>query len=145
MSPQFFTVQNKGIFHSLPTFPEHDGKKYTAIVTGANGLSGSHIVDVLAEAPERWGIIYAMSRRAPVSTRSNVKNIAADFLGGTPEELAESFKKQGITAWVLSLRAWEFVKQWLMMLVTTSSLRLTSSLPQKRAKLFGQIPMLWRK
>jgi nucleoside-diphosphate-sugar epimerase len=100
MTPQFLTVQNKGIFHSLPTFPEHDGRKYTAIVTGANGLSGSHIVDVLAEAPERWGTIYAMSRRAPASTRSNIKNIAADFLTGTPEDLAESFKKQGVTALV---------------------------------------------
>jgi nucleoside-diphosphate-sugar epimerase len=98
MSPTFLTVQNKGIFHSLPTFPEHNGKKYTAIVTGANGISGSHIVDVLAEAPERWSTIYAMSRRAPASTRSNVKNIAADFLASTPEELAESFKKQGVTA-----------------------------------------------
>jgi nucleoside-diphosphate-sugar epimerase len=98
MSHKFITVQNKGIFHSLPTFPEHDGKKYTAIVTGANGVSGSHIVDVLAEAPERWSTIYAMSRRAPASTRSNVKNVAADFLAGTPEELAELFKKQGVTA-----------------------------------------------
>jgi nucleoside-diphosphate-sugar epimerase len=98
MTPQFLTVQNKSIFHALPTFPEHDGKKYTAIVTGANGLSGSHIVDVLAEAPERWSTIYALSRRAPASTRSNVKNIAADFLASTPAELAESFKEQGITA-----------------------------------------------
>jgi nucleoside-diphosphate-sugar epimerase len=98
MAPQFITVQNNGIFHSLPTFPEHDGKKYTAIVTGANGLSGSHIVDVLAEARERWSTIYAMSRRAPVSTRSNIKNVAADFLAGTPEELAELFTNQGVTA-----------------------------------------------
>lgn len=98
MAPQFIIIQNKGMFHSLPTFPEHDGKKYTAIVTGANGLSGSHIVNVLAESPERWGMIYAMSRRPPTSTRSNVKNIAADFLDGTPEELAKSFEKQGVTA-----------------------------------------------
>jgi nucleoside-diphosphate-sugar epimerase len=96
MAAQTFTVQNKGLFHGLPTFPSHEGKKYTAIVTGANGLSGSHIIDVLAESPERWGTIYAMSRRAPASTRSNVKNIAADFLAATPEELAESLKKQGI-------------------------------------------------
>lgn len=98
MASQFLTVQNKGIFHSLPTFAKHDGKKYTAIVTGANGISGSHIVDVLDESPERWETIYAMSRRAPASTWSNVKNIAADFLGGSPEELAELFKKQGVSA-----------------------------------------------
>jgi len=41
------TVFSEGIFHGLPTFPDQDGKKYTAIVTGANGISGSEIVDVL--------------------------------------------------------------------------------------------------
>jgi hypothetical protein len=38
----------------LPTFPAHDGKKYTAIVTGANGISGSEITNVLAASPGRW-------------------------------------------------------------------------------------------
>ena len=98
MASKLLSVQSKGIFHGLPTFPDQEGKKYTAIVTGANGISGSHIVDVLAESPERWDRIYAMSRRAPTSTRSNVKNIAADFLASTPEELAEHFEKQGVTA-----------------------------------------------
>jgi hypothetical protein len=38
------TVFLKGIFHGLPTFPQHNGKKLTAIVTGANGISGSTMV-----------------------------------------------------------------------------------------------------
>jgi nucleoside-diphosphate-sugar epimerase len=96
-TPTFTVIQKKGIFHNLPTFPQHDGKKYTAIVTGANGISGSAIVDVLAESPERWSTIYAMSRRPPASNKSNVKTIAADFLK-SPEELAELFVKEGVKA-----------------------------------------------
>ena len=92
------TVYDEGIFHGLPTFPSHDGKKYTALVTGANGISGSEIVNALAEAPERWVTIYAMSRRPPTSTNSRVKPVASDFLSSTPEELAELFKKEGIKA-----------------------------------------------
>jgi hypothetical protein len=92
------TIQNKGIFFNLPTFPDHDGKKYTAIVTGANGMSGSHVVDVLSESPQRWETIYAMSRKAPTSSNPHVKNIAADFLNQTPEELAALFKKEGVKA-----------------------------------------------
>jgi hypothetical protein len=92
------TIYSEGLFHGLPTFPSHDGKKYTAIVTGANGISGSEIVNVLAAAPERWEIIYAMSRRPPTSTNPKVRPIAADFLSSTPEELAAVFKKEGIKA-----------------------------------------------
>lgn len=91
-------IYSDGIFHNLPTFPEHDGKKYTAIVTGANGISGSEIVKTLAAAPERWETIYAMSRRPPTPTNSRVKAIAADFLDSTPAELAETFQKEGVKA-----------------------------------------------
>ena len=92
------TVFSEGIFHGLPTFPDQDGNKYTAIVTGANGISGSEIVDVLASSPERWETIYAMSRKTPVNKHQNVKSIAADFLSSTPEELVALFRKEGIKA-----------------------------------------------
>jgi len=91
------TVEDRGIFYSLPTFPAHDNKKYTIIVTGANGLSGSHMVDVLAATPERWETVYAMSRKPPVHSSPNVKTIAADFLESSPEELSVIFQKEGIT------------------------------------------------
>lgn len=97
MPSNTLTVQDNGIYHHLPTFPAHDGKKYSAIVTGANGISGSAIVDVLAESPDRWEIIYAISRRPPVSTQSHVKPIAADFLE-SPEVIAELLKKEGVKA-----------------------------------------------
>ena len=83
----------------MPTFPAHDGKKYSAIVTGANGISGSTIVDVLAESPERWETIYAISRHPPMSTQPHVKTIAADFLN-SPEDIAEWLKKEGVKALV---------------------------------------------
>ena len=98
MAPKLIqTVYSEGIFHGLPTFPTHDGKKYTAIVTGATGISGSEILSVLAAAPERWETIYAMSRRVPSIHGAHVKHVAADFLS-TPEELAELFKKEGYGA-----------------------------------------------
>jgi nucleoside-diphosphate-sugar epimerase len=90
------TVGKKGIFYNLPIFPKHDGKKYTIIVTGANGISGSSMVDVLAASPERWETIYAMSRKPPVRSEPNVKTIAADFLENSPEELKAIFEKEGI-------------------------------------------------
>ncbi|TVY87743.1 Uncharacterized protein LAWI1_G007226 [Lachnellula willkommii] len=97
MSSTTLTVQTKGIYHHLPTFPAHDGKRYSAIVTGANGISGSAIVDVLAENPERWETIYAISRRPPVSTQPHVKGIAADFLS-SPEDIAGLLRKEGVKA-----------------------------------------------
>lgn len=98
MSRVFQTIYSSGIHHGLPTFPDHDGKKYTAIVTGANGISGSEIVNALIAAPERWEIIYAMSRRPPPAANERVKPIAADFKDSTPEQLAELFKSEGVTA-----------------------------------------------
>ena len=92
------TVYSKGVHHGLPTFPEHDGKRYSAIVTGANGISGSEIVNVLSAAPERWDTIYAVSRRAPSNTEGRVKGVAVDFLESSPEEIAASFKKNDIKA-----------------------------------------------
>jgi N-acetyl-gamma-glutamylphosphate reductase len=90
------TVYSKDIFHNLPTFPAHDGKKYTAIVTGANGITGAHLVRVLSEAPERWETIYALSRRVPSEpTPRNVKSLAIDFLQ-EPEEIAKQLKEDGV-------------------------------------------------
>jgi hypothetical protein len=92
------TTYSEGILYGLPTFPAHEGKKYTAIVTGSNGISGSEIVSALAASPERWETIYSMSRKPPKSSNPHVKPIAADFLNSTPEELAALFEKQGVIA-----------------------------------------------
>jgi NAD(P)-dependent dehydrogenase (short-subunit alcohol dehydrogenase family) len=83
------TVYSKDIFHGLPTFPDHNGKKYTAVVTGANGITGAHISRVLAESPERWEKVYALSRRPPTDkVGGNVEYLSIDFLN-SPEEIAK--------------------------------------------------------
>lgn len=93
------TVVSKGIFHGLPTFPEYDGGKISIIVTGANGISGSAMVKVLAEAPERWDKIYALSRRpGSYPTSSNIVSIAVDFLNSTPEAIAKILKDHNVQA-----------------------------------------------
>jgi len=93
------TVVSKGIFHGLPTFPEYEGKKLSIIVTGANGISGSAMVKVLSEAPERWNKIYALSRRlGTYPASSNIVSIAVDFLSSTPEDIAKLLKDHQVKA-----------------------------------------------
>ena len=58
-------ILSNGIFYGLPTFPDYNGKKYSAIITRANGILGAHMVRVLAESPQCWEAIYALSRRPP--------------------------------------------------------------------------------
>ncbi|KAM5472880.1 hypothetical protein MauCBS54593_002593 [Microsporum audouinii] len=93
-------VQSKGIYHGLPVFPE-SLTGLSAIVTGANGISGHHMLRVLAESPERWTNVYSMSRRAPlVATKwkTNVQHIPLDFLNSTPLELAKAMREKGVKA-----------------------------------------------
>jgi hypothetical protein len=94
------TVVSKGTYHGLPTFPQHEGKKYNIIVTGANGISGSAVVKVLSEAPQgRWGKIYALSRRPPSGVRpENLIPIAVDFLNSSPDDIAKVLKDNHVEA-----------------------------------------------
>ncbi|KAK0937762.1 hypothetical protein LTR29_010656 [Friedmanniomyces endolithicus] len=98
-------LQNKGIFHNLPTFSP-DFKDLTAIVTGANGISGFHTMRVLLESPQRWKKVWAASRRPPPEEmmallseeqRARVEHVACDFLA-KPEEIAAQFKDKGVKA-----------------------------------------------
>lgn len=67
MGSERFPLQTKGIFRNLPTFdPEIKG--LTAIVTGANGISGFHTMRVLLESPNRWKKVWAASRYIPISS-----------------------------------------------------------------------------
>jgi hypothetical protein len=108
MGSKFLPLQDKGIFHSLPTFsPEI--KDLTAIVTGANGISGFHTMRVLLEAPKRWKKIYAISRRPPpkemmellpADQRSRVEHVASDFFS-KPEDIAKELTEKKVTADVI--------------------------------------------
>lgn len=105
MGSERLPVQTKGIFHSLPTFSP-DVKGLTAIVTGANGISGFHTMRVLLESPQRWTKIWAASRRPPPpemmellpqEQRERVEHVACDFLF-KPEEIAKQLAGKGVTA-----------------------------------------------
>ncbi|KAF2141531.1 uncharacterized protein K452DRAFT_228931 [Aplosporella prunicola CBS 121167] len=88
-------IQTKDIYHGLPIFPE-DTENLTAVVTGANGISGTHMLRVLCESPKRWEKIYALSRRPPyLELPPQVEFISMDFLK-SPEEIGTQFKEKGL-------------------------------------------------
>lgn len=104
MGSERYPVHQKDIFHNLPTFdPGITG--LTAIVTGANGISGFHTLRVLLESPERWSKVYALSRRPPPqemlgllseSERSRLQHVAVDFLED-PSKIAQVLRSVGVT------------------------------------------------
>lgn len=99
------TVQSKGIFHGLPTFPSSLNGQ-SAVVFGANGISGYHMLRVLSESPERWTDVTAFSRRPQMNARgvgTNVRQEELDLMQ-SPEEIAEVFVKKGIKAYVMRRR-----------------------------------------
>lgn len=105
MGSERYPVQHKGIYHNLPTF-DPSIKGLTAIVTGANGISGFHTMRVLLQSPERWSKVYALSRRPPPkemmallpeSHRSRVQHVAVDFLQ-EPSDIAHTLKSVNVTA-----------------------------------------------
>lgn len=105
MSSQNYPLRQIGIYHNLPTF-DPNIKGLTAIVTGANGISGFYTMRALLDSPERWSKIYTLSRRPPSDAlmnmltqeqRSRVKHVACDFLQPA-ETIAKAIKDGGVTA-----------------------------------------------
>jgi hypothetical protein len=92
-------VYTRGIYHGLPVFPE-DVTGLTAIITGANGISGHHMLRVLSQSPRRWSKIYCLSRRPPImpdGMPSNAEHIPLDFMV-TPEEISKVLIEKNIRA-----------------------------------------------
>jgi nucleoside-diphosphate-sugar epimerase len=90
-------VFSRGIFHGLPTFPDTG---LTAIITGANGISGYYMLKVLSQSPNRWSKIICLSRRPPLipgGLPPNVEHIALDFLT-SPDEIAGPLREKGVKA-----------------------------------------------
>jgi 5,10-methylene-tetrahydrofolate dehydrogenase/methenyl tetrahydrofolate cyclohydrolase len=88
-------VQSKGIYHGMPVYPNNI-KGLHALVVGASGISGQAMVAALAENPERWSQIYAVSRKKPsVDFGPSVKHVLVDLLDG-PEAIATSFRTNGV-------------------------------------------------
>lgn len=113
------SIQSRSIYHGLPVFPA-ELKGLTAIVAGANGISGDYMVSrsdkppnycavtnfrllrwqlqVLCESPKRWTKIYALSRRPPNKNwPAHVKHISVDFLD-SPEKIAEQLRLHEVKA-----------------------------------------------
>jgi len=85
-------IYSQGIYHGLPLLPS-SAQNLTAIVTGANGISGAHMIRVLGSNPKRWKKVYAVSRRPPSGDwPENTEHIACDFLK-SPEEIAGVLKE----------------------------------------------------
>ena len=103
MSSENYPVRNSGIYHSLPQF-DPAIKNLTAIVTGANGISGFHTIRALLDSPQRWAKIYAMSRRPPpegmmalltAEQKEKVVHVASDFLKDS-KEVAGAMERIGV-------------------------------------------------
>ncbi|EHY58762.1 hypothetical protein HRR83_007488 [Exophiala dermatitidis] len=105
MGSEHHPVHHNGLYRNLPTF-DPSIKGLTAIVTGANGISGFHTMRVLLESPERWSKVYALSRRPPPekmmallseSQRARVQHVAVDFLD-EPGKIASAMTAANLQA-----------------------------------------------
>ncbi len=85
-------VKSSSIFYGLPEYAESKTKQ-TVLVAGANGITGAHVVKVLNESPERWGTVYALSRKAPANPLGgNVKYLSIDLLD-PPSQIARALEQ----------------------------------------------------
>jgi nucleoside-diphosphate-sugar epimerase len=92
-------INSRGIYHGLPVY-DSSIKSLSAIITGANGISGAYMLKVLSRSPQRWSKIYCLSRRPPLipgGLPSNVEHIALDFLKD-PYKIADVLKEKGVKA-----------------------------------------------
>lgn len=92
-------VCSKGIFHGLPVY-DQSIQGLTAIITGANGISGNYMLRVLAQDHKRWKKIYCLSRRPPAIPNGlpqNAEHIALDFLTDA-EDIAKILKENQVAA-----------------------------------------------
>jgi len=127
-------VTTKGIFHGLPTYPSSI-TGLSAVVAGASGISGLHMLRVLSQSPERWSTIYALSRSAPhipESMAKRVVHVPVDLLK-EPEEIAGVLKEAQAKAYVSHL------SQAIMRLIASQLGITSSSLPT-----FNRLPSLAR-
>lgn len=105
MGSEKLPLRQIGIYHNIPDY-DSSIKGLTAIITGANGISGFGTLRALLDAPHRWTKIYALSRRPPpeqmmglltAEQRSRVQHVACDFLD-SGEKIAEALKSAHVAA-----------------------------------------------
>ena len=84
------------MFHGLPVFSP-DVKDLNAVVVGASGISGQHMLQVLSEAPSRWRRVYALSRHLPGCEGTNIEHVSVDLLD-SPKDIAQVLRSAGVRA-----------------------------------------------
>ena len=92
-------VISRGIFHGLPTFPS-SLSGLSAVVVGASGISGQHMLQVLSQSPSRWRKVYALARSLPHIPQNagvQIVHVPLDLMRG-PEEVATALKAAGVKA-----------------------------------------------
>ncbi|KAH8883348.1 hypothetical protein GQ53DRAFT_882990 [Thozetella sp. PMI_491] len=105
MGSKSLPLVDKGIYRNLPTFSPNI-KDLTAIITGANGISGFHTLRALLQSPRRWKKVWALSRQPPPTElmsllsdkeKSRVEHVPIDFLVD-PQSIADTLSKRNVTA-----------------------------------------------
>ncbi|KAF2718073.1 hypothetical protein K431DRAFT_349065 [Polychaeton citri CBS 116435] len=104
-------VRSNGIIHGLAAYPPST-HGLTAVITGANGISGHYMLCVPSQSHEHWNRIICLSRRHPSGSsdvdwdhdgqrsrnRSGGKlHIPIDFLG-SPGDVAEKLRLHNVGA-----------------------------------------------
>ncbi|KAF4983017.1 hypothetical protein FDECE_17397 [Fusarium decemcellulare] len=98
-----FPLRHSGIYRNLPSF-DPNLKGLTALVCGATGISGFHAIRGLLDTPERWGRVYALSRK-PISEsqlallepsqRERIKHVSVDLMS-SPGQITLALKDAGV-------------------------------------------------
>lgn len=105
MGSEKLPLRQIGIYHNIPDY-DSSITDLTAIITGANGISGFYTMRALLDAPHRWTRIYALSRRPPPEQmmgllspeqRDRVQHVACDFLE-PGEKIAQALKAGNVNA-----------------------------------------------
>ncbi|OAP55594.1 hypothetical protein AYL99_10567 [Fonsecaea erecta] len=103
MSSANYPCRDSGIYHNLPQFdPKLTG--LTALITGANGISGYNTLLALLDSPQRWAKVFTLSRRPlpaemmnliPAELRNRIQHISCD-LQAEPATIAKTLELAGV-------------------------------------------------
>ena len=103
MGSSSYPSRDSGIYRNLPQF---DPKltELTALITGANGISGFNTLLALLDSPQRWAKIFTLSRRPiptemmsliPAELQDRIEHISCD-LQAKPEAIAKLLQKANV-------------------------------------------------